>query len=269
MVVEFTKMNGAGNDFVVLDNRDGRFPLNPSQIERLCDRHRGVGADGLLLVEPPRDSGDVRMRYYNSDGGEAEMCGNGARCFARFTHELLGDPAPLRIETLAGLIAAERLEDGRIRLQMSDPRDLAEPVHLGIAGETVEIHSVNTGVPHAVIFVDSIEAIDLPAIGRAVRYHEHFSPKGTNVNLVEIRGTDRIAIRTYERGVEGETLACGTGVTACALLAHLRRGVTRPVTVRVRGGDDLEVDWEQENGTFRNVLLTGPADIVFRGTIEI
>jgi len=269
MILEFTKMNGAGNDFVLMDNRSGDLDLGQAEIARICDRHRGVGADGLLLVEPAEKGADVRMRYYNSDGGEAEMCGNGARCFSKFAGHLVKANSKLRFETIAGIIESEQLEDGQVRLQMSDPVGLSEPVMLEIDGEPTEVHFVNTGVPHAVIFVDSIDGIDPVSSGRAVRRHEHFQPDGTNANFVEISGQDRIAIRTYERGVEAETLACGTGVVACALISHLRRGVAKPVTVRVRGGDDLGVDWTPgENGPTK-VLLTGPADLVFTGTIQI
>jgi len=269
MILEFTKMNGAGNDFVLMDNRDRALELGQADIAQICDRHRGVGADGLLLVEPAEGEADVRMRYYNSDGGEAEMCGNGARCFSKFAGGLLGSNSHLRFETIAGIIESEQLQGGLVRIEMSDPESLAEPVTIDIEGTALEVHSVNTGVPHAVVFVDSIEGVDIVSIGRALRHHEHFQPGGTNVNFVEIRGQNRTAVRTYERGVEAETLACGTGVVACALIAHLRRGVARPVTIRVRGGDDLQVDWQQEAGRFTKVLLTGPADPVFTGTIQV
>lgn len=265
----FTKMNGAGNDFVVLDNRDGSLRLDAARIARLCDRHRGVGADGLLAVEPARGTADFRMRYYNSDGGEAEMCGNGARCFAKFAATLLDRPREdLRFETEAGEISAQLLPNGDVKLGMSAPHSFAEPVVLDLEGTPTEVHFLNTGVPHAVVFVEDLDATDVRKMGALLRYHPHFAPKGTNVNFVREEPGEGIAIRTYERGVEDETLACGTGVVACALLHHLRSGARSPVSVRVRGGDLLRVEFQPgPRGEFSSVFLQGPADLVYEGRI--
>ena len=269
MNLSFTKMNGAGNDFVLVDNRDGSRALTGDQIERLCDRHRGVGADGLLAVEPARNGADFRMRYYNADGGEAEMCGNGARCFARFASKLLtAQKDEVSFETEAGVLSAQFFGD-RVRIAMSDPHSYREPTALDVNGRPLEMHFLNTGVPHAVIFVDDLEAVDVVKDGAALRYHEAFAPKGTNANFVQALGPGRIAIRTYERGVEGETLACGTGVCAAAILHHLRTGDAGPIAVTVRGGDTLEVSFEKSGDGFHNVTLTGPADFVFDGSITI
>ena len=271
MLLQFTKMNGAGNDFVVVDNRRCALPLTPEAIARLCDRHRGVGADGLLAVEPARDGADFRMRYYNADGGEAEMCGNGARCFARYAGRLAGRTDGVRFETEAGVIAAQFVGDN-VRLAMSEPHGMRLGEAVALKAATLTVHSVNTGVPHAVVVMENPEALARVPVqewGAGIRHHAHFAPKGTNANFIAPVDTRTIAIRTYERGVEGETLACGTGVVASALVFHELTGAKSPVAVQVRGGDTLSVEFEGENGAYRNVTLTGPADFVFDGEIAL
>ncbi|OYW27349.1 MAG: diaminopimelate epimerase, partial [Chthoniobacter sp. 12-60-6] len=212
MTLNFTKMNGAGNDFVMLDNRDLSISLTREQIEKLCDRHRGIGADGLLCVEPATADGDFKMRYYNADGGEAEMCGNGARCFGRFVNHLHDNKlTKISFETQAGIISAE-FEGDQVRINMSVPHSLKLSQHLSVAGAGLTVHSVNTGVPHAVVMVDDLEIVPIREWGAALRFHEAFKPKGTNANFVKVIAPGSISIRTYERGVEDETLACGTGM---------------------------------------------------------
>ena len=267
-MLKFTKMNGAGNDFVMLDNLAGGLRLDAGEIARLCDRHRGVGADGVLVAEAAANGADFRMRYYNADGGEAEMCGNGARCFARYAGKITGRHGAIRFETPAGVIRAE-CDGDNVRLGMSEPRDLTLDRHIELSGGSVVAHSVNTGVPHAVVFVEDLEKADVRGLGAALRYHRDFAPKGTNVNFVQIIDPGTAAVRTYERGVEDETLACGTGVVAVALILHEKHGASAPVSVRVRGGDTLLVSFEKEGGAYRNVSLTGPADFVFEGEIGI
>ena len=264
----FTKMNGAGNDFILIDNRMGDVRLDRSQIAQLCDRHRGIGADGILLLEKPGNRADFRMRYFNADGGEAEMCGNGARCFARFANKVAAAKEKISFETQAGLISAE-LKGDSVTLGMTEPTDLRLHLELGIAGENKTVHFINSGVPHVVIPVVNIEDVDVRHEGAAVRYHKIFSPSGTNVNFMEKRGAKKIAIRTYERGVEDETLACGTGIVASALIFGATEGCHGPITVLARGGDELQVGFETVAGRFCNVTLTGPAQFVFEGTIEI
>jgi diaminopimelate epimerase len=266
--LQFTKMNGAGNDFVMLDNRAGHLELSSGQIVRLCDRHRGVGADGVLILENAGNGADFRMRYYNADGGEAEMCGNGARCFARYAQRVTAAPAHLSFETPAGVIGAQ-LKGDLVSLQMSEPDDLRLNLEFQAGGETVRGHYLNTGVPHVVVPVESIEKIDVRKRGASIRRHELFSPKGTNANFSEKRGAGGIAIRTYERGVEDETLACGTGVVASALILAATQNVEGPITVLVRGGSVLTVDFERCEQGFTKVTLTGPADFVFEGTIDL
>ena len=270
MDIRFTKMNGAGNDFVVIDNLSGEFSLDRETIERLCDRHRGIGADGLLAVEPAVGAADFRMRYYNSDGGEAEMCGNGARCFARFAARLMDiPPHALSFETQAGPITAV-LSGDSVTLDMGVPKDHRPTQILLLADREMTIHFLNTGVPHAVAFVENVEEIDIRAKGSSLRYHEAFSPKGTNANFAQVMDDGTLVLRTYERGVEDETLACGTGVCATALLHALETEAPSPVRVKVRGGDTLSVSFEKtETGGFEKVRLTGPADFVFEGTISL
>jgi diaminopimelate epimerase len=271
MRLDFTKMNGAGNDFVLLDNRRLELALTPPQIAHLCDRHRGVGADGVLLVEPATNGADFRMRYFNADGSEAEMCGNGARCFAQFASRFLPKGRKsTTVETLAGIIEASFLPDGRVQLRMSDPVDYAAAFDLDLSnGRAHRVHFIDTGVPHAVVFVDDVEPVDVCADGRELRLHPRFAPRGTNVNFVQALTPDRIKIRTYERGVEDETLACGTGVVAAALIHAIENNAPAPVAVTVRGGDVLSVGFDRSPapGGFRNVTLTGPADFVFDGQV--
>lgn len=267
-MLRFTKMNGAGNDFVLLDNRAGDLRLTSEQIARLCDRHRGIGADGVLLLERPGNGADFRMRYYNSDGGEAEMCGNGARCFARFADRVAGPRQSVTFETPAGVIGAS-LEGEQVRLEMSEPTDLRLGIAIILPDQTLHAHFLNSGVPHVVVPVESLEAADVEGIGRAVREHQMFAPKGTNVNFLYRRDDKAIAIRTYERGVESETLACGTGVVASALIFAAANNLSGPIRVFVRGGDELSVDFERPGDRFAKVTLTGPAEFVFDGEIAV
>ena len=281
MHLHFHKMNGAGNDFVVIDNRALDKPLTREQIARLCDRHRGIGADGLLAVEPAERGADFKFRYYNADGGEAEMCGNGARCFGRYAAALF--PAPpdrITFETIAGNVAAALIGD-KVRVALSAPKDLRLHTTTRIDGLDVALHFINTGVPHAVAFVDALTAFDVFTLGRAIRRHPDFAPAGTNANFAQILAPGHIAIRTYERGVEDETLACGTGMAASAIVHHLLTGALSPIKVDVKGGDTLEIGFESNvvepvrvpsdgaSVLLTNVTLTGPADFAFEGVVEI
>jgi diaminopimelate epimerase len=267
-MLRFTKMNGAGNDFILFDNRTGEIDLDRNQIAQLCDRHRGIGADGILLLENPTNRADFRMRYFNADGGEAEMCGNGARCFARFASKVGGHQEKTSFETPAGVISAE-LKGDLVTLQMTEPTDLRLNFGLPMAAQNKTVHFINSGVPHVVIPVAKIDDADVRREGPAIRHHKMFSPNGTNVNFIEKRGPNKIAIRTYERGVEDETLACGTGIVASALIFAASEDCSGPITVLARGGDELQVGFERIDGGFRNVTLTGPAEFVFEGTIYI
>lgn len=274
----FTKMSGAGNDFIVIDNRDGRVPDEGRRelFARWCRRRLDIGADGVLLVEPAEGNGaDFRMRYYNADGGEAESCGNGARCISRFAFLVGAASERMSFETQAGLYHAEMSGDDVI-LTMSDPHGLKRDVALGLQelpGGSVDF--VNTGVPHAVSFHDDVSAIDVQSVGARVRYHEAFKPAGTNQNFAQVLDDGTIAVRTYERGVEGETLACGTGSVAVALIANLKGLGESPISIRTSGGPILKVHFERRSpesgsasGGYNNVRLEGEARIVYEGVMS-
>ena len=275
MLLNFFKMNGAGNDFIIVDNRDLSLTkeLDTDTIAALCDRHRGIGADGLLAVEPAQKGADFRFRYYNADGGEAEMCGNGARCFGRFTAHL-GEIVLKKVtfETIVGTLAAEMIGED-VRIAMSEPKDLKLNTDAKLPDLDAPLHFVNTGVPHVVVFLESAKALDdfdVYNYGSAIRNHKAFAPAGTNANFAAVIAPDHISIRTYERGVEDETLACGTGMVASALVHHLLTGAPSPIKVDVEGGDTLEIGFEKTGDqSFKNVTLTGPADFVFEGEIDI
>jgi diaminopimelate epimerase len=269
MAIVFAKMNGAGNDFILIDNRLGEVRLQPAQIVRLCDRHRGVGADGVILLTPCASGrADWAWEFYNSDGSSAEMCGNGARCFARFVARLTGVEREFRFETRAGIITA-RFEGQWVRVSLTDPADMRLRQKIDLSTGPAEIHSINTGVPHAVLFVEDADQAMVGTLGPEIRHHARFAPRGVNVNFVQARGPGAIRVRTYERGVEGETLACGTGLTASALIAAELRGFKLPVQVQARGGDLLEVGFERRDGQFAGVTLAGPAEFVFEGRIQV
>lgn len=270
MILHFTKMNGAGNDFVVVDNREHTVSLTPAQVVKLCDRHRGIGADGVMLLVPcASGKADWAWDFYNADGSVAEMCGNGARCFARYIQRATGMVREsVTFETLAGVIRAH-FHGERVAIDLTQPHSLRLNEAVPLKGGPTTIHSLNTGVPHAVLFVENADETMVSPIGAEIRYHAHFAPKGTNVNFVQRFGPGRIRVRTYERGVENETLACGTGVTAAALITATLHGDTSPVKVQVQGGDEMDVSFAKAGEAFCDVRLTGPADFVFEGTIKV
>lgn len=269
MLLEFTKMNGAGNDFVLVDNRDRKIQLTREQVAQLCHRQRGAGADGVILLVPcTTGRADWAWDFYNSDGSSAEMCGNGARCFARYVQKLTGSANTLTFETTAGVISARILGE-RVAVNLTAPTNLQLNLKVPLTSGVQTVHSINTGVPHAVLTVEDADKAMVQSWGSELRFHAQFQPRGTNVNFVQVTGPGSIRVRTYERGVEGETLACGTGVTASALIAARVHGFKSPVQVRVQGGDTLEVSFKEHNGAFEEVCLTGPADFVFEGRIEI
>ena len=259
----FTKMQGAGNDFVVIDHRDSFLPANPGQlVARLCDRRRGVGADGVLLLERDMDH-DFAMRYFNADGSEADFCGNGARCIARYAIERgLGAEGIVMFRTEVGVKSARELSDGRIALWFGD---VGEPETLTIeaAGRSFTGSLVTPGVPHFVVPVERVEDVDFARWSPALRHHPRFGAPGANVDYVARRSDGRVAMRTWERGVEGETLACGSGAIATALWA-VSDGAAAPVTVHTVGGDDLVVSFE-DGPRGREATLTGPAEVAFTG----
>jgi diaminopimelate epimerase len=274
MVIRFKKMNGTGNDFVVMDNRDRSVKPTPAMIRVLCERKRGVGADGVILIEAEADT-DYRMRYFNSDGGEAEMCGNGARCAALFASNLGlgekdGDMVRLRFRARPGAMTAVVRGD-RASISMTDAEGLRRGLLLTGSGREV-VHYVNTGVPHAVCVVKDWESLtdgEVARRGREIRFDKAFSPEGANANFVCVRGDGVVNIRTYERGVEAETLACGTGsVAAAVVLGHLRL-VESPVSLMTRGDELLRVSFEPTAAGATSVVLEGPAAFNFEGVMEL
>jgi len=270
MLLEFVKMSGAGNDFIVADNRSGKVVLSGETVARLCHRQFGIGADGLMLLVPcASGKADWAWQFWNSDGSDAEMCGNGARCFARYVQRVTQwkDPS-VSFETAAGVIRAE-FDGERVTVNLTAPRDLKLLQVVDTKAGRVEVSSLNTGVPHAVVFVPDADQAMVLEQGRELRFHPHFGPRGTNVNFVEVKGPGWIRVRTYERGVEGETLACGTGVSASAMIAARLRGFGSPVRVQVQGGDELRVGFSERDGQFEKVSLNGPATFVFEGQIHI
>jgi diaminopimelate epimerase len=266
--IAFWKMNGAGNDFIVIDHRKPLIPVERmAEFARLvCRRKFSVGADGLFLLEPSQVA-DFRWRFFNADGSEAEMCGNGARCVARFAYMNGLAAARMRFETLAGIIDAS-VADTQVTIRMPAPHSLQLDLEVEAAGQGWTVHSVNTGVPHLVVFVDDLDRVDVDALGRTFRYHARFAPAGTNVNFVA-RDKERLAIRTYERGVEAETMACGTGATAAAVVAVARGLAASPVQLTTRGGVPLRVQFSGDGPAADHVLLRGPAHVVYRGELTV
>ena len=269
MVLDFVKMSGAGNDFVLIDNRSRQIKLTREQVVRVCHRHQGVGADGVMLLVPcASGKADWAWDFYNSDGSVAEMCGNGARCFARFVQRLTGKPGPITFEASAGVITAH-FQGERVTINLTQPDGLRLDQQVNVSTGTLSVHCLNTGVPHAVIFVPDADKAMVQRLGSEVRHHQQFSPKGTNVNFVQALGPNSIRVRTYERGVEGETLACGTGVTASALVASRVHRFVSPIQVQVQSGDVLEVSFKDHGGAFSDVRLTGPAEFVVEGRMVL
>ncbi|MFH1093144.1 MAG: diaminopimelate epimerase [Candidatus Omnitrophota bacterium] len=258
---DFTKMVASGNDFIVFDNRRSNLKSGSEIAVSLCPRTTGIGADGLIFIEKSKKA-DFKMRIFNPDGSEAQMCGNGIRCAALYKGK-----KNTRIETLAGFLNAEIRNDG-IKVKMTNPKDLQLNVNLDIDGRVYQVNYVNTGVPHAVHFVEDLDAANVRMLGRLIRYHRQFEPEGTNVDFEKVLEQDNIGIRTYERGVEAETLACGTGSVAAALIYHCKfvqvEG-TCMVNVHTKGDEILRVYFDYNNGTFENVWLKGKARIVYKG----
>jgi diaminopimelate epimerase len=276
MGLRFTKMQGAGNDFVVLDGVSRRVELSPVQYRAIADRHFGVGCDQVLLVEAPtRPDTDFRYRIFNADGGEVQQCGNGARCFVRFVHDQgLTPKREIRVETASGIIVPRLEDDGRVTVDMGPPRfepadiPLDAPVRqltyrIDVANRELEISALSMGNPHAVWVVEDVDAAPVAELGPLIEHHPRF-PQRVNAGFMQIVGRDEIRLRVYERG-SGETLACGTGACAAAVAGMTRGLLDAAVTVHTRGGE-LSIRWAGEG---HSVFLTGPAANVFQGEIEI
>ena len=253
-------MVGAGNDFVLMDSRfsvlGSRFSV-VKLAQSLCERKTGVGADGLLVLEKSKRA-DFRMRIFNADGSEAEMCGNGLRCAALY----VGKKGTTKVETKAGIYEASITGKDRVKIKMEEPKDLRLNFPIRVNDRRIRVSYVDTGVPHTVVFVQGIEKIDVDSIGRSIRYHKEFKPRGTNVDFVEIIDDKNIKMRMYERGVEGETLACGTGAAAAAIIRDKGQGTRDKVKVHTKGGI-LKVYISK-----KDVYLEGEARKVYQGEVN-
>ena len=264
MLIEFTKMAGAGNDFIVLGPRHASLRTRGSEIaKRLCPRRTAVGADGLIIVE--NDSGEPRMHYWNSDGSEASFCGNGARCVIRFLSEKGLARGAVTFRSESGVHTGEVTESGA-KVSVRSPRFLRRvPIDLG--GEVLEVRLVDSGVPHGVVLTGRLDAIDIEATGRELRHHDAFGREGANIDFVGTQG-DVFEVRTYERGIEAETLACGSGCVAAALVLVMEKMSGPRVSLRVASGDVLKVDLASGDAGGKT-FLTGPAAIVYEGQAEL
>lgn len=276
MGIDFTKYHGLGNDFILIDNRASSSPvLTPDQAVELCDRHFGIGADGVIFALPGSAGTDYTMRIFNSDGSEPEMCGNGIRCLAKFLAELEGvdGEKEYRIDTGAGVIMPQLRSDGQVTVDMGEPRLLAEEIPttlrgagekviqetLEVAGQNWEVTCVSMGNPHCVTFVEDVAAIDLEKIGPLFEHHGVF-PKRTNTEFIQVVARDSVKMRVWERGA-GVTLACGTGACASLVAAVLTGRCDRSATVELPGGC-LQIEWRATNN---RIYMTGPAIRVFSG----
>ena len=267
--IPITKMSGAGNDFIVIDHRSGFIPepYQPQFTQLVCRHSFSVGADGLILIEDS-PSEDFRWRFYNKDGSVAEMCGNGARCAARFAWRRGIAGRKMRFSTVAGVIEAELVgEQEHVRIGMTDPFDYRESILIPLGDSEKEVFFINTGVPHAVVFVESDNA-PVETWGRTLRYHEEFEPAGTNANFVKILEDGELLVRTYERGVEAETMACGTGVVAAAIVAARQGLAESPVDVTTTGGEQLVVQFALRGSSVADVHLQGPARIIYEAELS-
>jgi diaminopimelate epimerase len=260
-------MQGSGNDFILIDNRrDILKGMNLKGLAvKVCDRHYSVGADGLIVIVPSKKA-DFKWRFFNADGSEAEMCGNGSRCAARFANIKKIARKNLSFETLAGTIHAQVKKD-TVKVQLPGATGLQINIAIPLDSGMRRGHFINTGVPHVVYLSRHLEGEDIDRIGRTTRYHELFKPLGANVNFLQIQNKHRIRIRTYERGVEGETLACGTGSVAAALIAGLLGAVLSPVEVLTQGGEKLIVSFERAGDKFSTIHLEGMAEVICEGNL--
>jgi diaminopimelate epimerase len=265
--IDFYKMSGSGNDFIIIDNRkrivDEAGMMN--FVANVCRRKMSVGADGLILIEDA-DAVDFKWRFFNSDGSVAEMCGNGARCAARFAYIKGIAGTEMSFETEAGIIHAKVARD-QVKIKMPDPADLKTDYALELENSTLSVSSVNTGVPHVVVEADNIDDIEVVKLGREIRFHDVFDPAGTNVNFVCLQNDDIVAIRTYERGVEDETLACGTGAIACAIVISYKKKIKSPVKVMTRSGGYLYIYYKVKQGRFYDIFLEGDARIIYKAQL--
>jgi diaminopimelate epimerase len=266
--INFTKMVASGNDFIVSELANRRVGELKILAQKICDRKYGVGADGLLVLEKSKIA-NVKMRIFNPDGSEAEMCGNGARCVALFKNsQLMTHDSGLTIETKAGIVES-CVNGNNLKIKLTDPKGLKLDIPIKVNKRTLHVDFINIGVPHTVIFVEGLDKIDVLVLGYSVRYHKRFAPAGTNVDFVEVLSNNSVKIRTYERGVEDETLACGTGAVAAALITSRKSVIPSPnsqkINVLTKSGETLKVYFDKLDNRFSNIWLEGEANIVYKG----
>ena len=267
MKIAFTKIEGAGNDFILIDNRDGKIPrLKKETKQRLCSRKKGIGADGVLLLEKDKEL-PFMMRYFNADGSEAEMCGNGARCVALYAFSKGTISRKFSFRSKSGIHSVEILKGNRVKVELP-ACDFKKNMGLKIEGKQYDCFFLTVGVPHVVIFMKNIEKINVLRTGRKIRNLKIFGTHGTNANFVRYEGKNRLTIRTYERGVEGETLSCGTGVAAASAIAYRKKMVSLPVYVKTASGEIITVSFRKTKEKLIPHLLA-TAHIVFSGTVEV
>ena len=265
--IEFFKASGSGNDFIIIDNRDRIIDEKNLKnfVVNVCRRKMSVGADGLILIE---ESGlvDFKWRFFNSDGSQPEMCGNGARCAARFAYLNKIAGSKMSFETIAGIVSAE-VKNDRVKIKMTDPSDLKTDYILDLENGPISLSSVNTGVPHVVIVALNLDDVEVVRLGREIRFHKRYAPSGTNVNFIHQQKDGMIAIRTYERGVEDETLACGTGSVAAAVVTASKSGIKSPINVMTRSGNSLYIYFKEKEGKIYDTYLEGDARIIYKGEL--
>lgn len=268
MRLKFAKFVGCGNDFVLIDNRSGLFPFNlPNVFSKLCHRQFGIGADGVILLESSLNA-DCRMRIFNPDNSEAEMCGNGLRCFVKWIETIGYKKNSYLIDTMHRQINAS-IQGASVYAEMGLPKDVKWNIPIKFLDREVIGHYLNTGVPHVVIFVENVDEIDINTWGAAVRSHSFWGAQGTNVNFVQCISKHKIKIRTYERGVEAETLACGTGATASALAAVSLHQLSNPISVETRSKEILRIDFIRQEDAFSHVSMSGPAQSTYCGEVDL
>ncbi len=268
--VRFVKMHGAGNDFILVDDRDGSFPSHDNlRIAALAARRTGIACEGVILVQRS-STADFRMMFFNPDGTEADLCGNGARCVAAFAREIGAVPsAAMTFETRAGLVDAEVIDGGLVRVWMPEPRNRRYNLQVRVKGSVVAGDFVDTGVPHFIVSTPAVASVDVARLGRELRLSDAFAPNGVNVDFVQYKAPNIAIMRTYERGVEAETGACGTGAVAAAVVGVEVKGLSLPMRIRCSQGCELTVEGDWRHAKSTGFILTGPVRRVFDGEVDL
>jgi len=271
--IDFTKIVASGNDFVIIKKSHKSAVISHKLLaKKFCDRKFGIGADGLLVLEKSRVA-DIKMRIFNPDGSEAEMCGNGARCVALWMKsQVVSRKSKVKIETKAGIIESE-IKKENVRIKLTEPKGLKLNLPIKVNNRTLRVNFIDTGVPHAIVFVADLDKIDVAGLGRQIRYHQKFAPRGTNTDFVEVAASNEIKIRTYERGVESETLACGTGTVASAIVTAAKMPDAKAgkykINVHTKSRETLKVYFNKIDNKFSDVWLEGKARIVYKGAYYV